>query len=298
MPKTGNELLYLLSDKKQLTYSKFKQYISSYDVYLPYNLLRDFSAINYLDIDNSKRNIIVRVIPPMLIELSSTEKTYLLSGARSPQLRQVVSEVAKIKTHYHMPETIIIDAKHIDKLLAKTLYGKRVQDYVSISSRPLAWCLLESANDLRSYENSLSWVASDREHIKRIFSAEELKFCPCTQENYRGTILVEIKHHDRFSRYYLFNTKSEEMAKTNLDQGRFFVLKQAGKQVLKYDRRRMQLRTEVYLPDHLERALVLYLGATPLRKGTVALFDRIPPDVAEYVATKLQQSLQFGEIDV
>lgn len=58
------------------------------------------------------------------------------------------------------------------------------------------------------------------------------------------------------------------------------------------------MRTEVYLPDHLERALVLYLGNQPLRKGTVALFDRIPPDVAEYVATKLQQSLQFGDVDV
>ena len=298
MSNIGNELLYLLSDKKQLTYSKFKQYISSHNACLSYNLLRDFSAVNYLDIDNSKRNIIVRAIPPMLTELPLTERTYLLTGARSPQLRQVVSEVAKIKTHDHMPETVIIDAKHTDKLLAKILYGKRVQDYVRISSRPLAWCLLESANDLQNYEHSLNWVAGDREHIKRIFSVEELKFCPCERENYRGTVLVEIKHYDRFSRYYLFNTKSEEIAKTNLDQGRFFVLKQARKQVLKYDRRRMRLRTEVYLPDHLERALVLYLGVPPLRKGTVALFDRIPSDVAKYVATKLQQSLQFGEIDV
>lgn len=298
MPKTGNEFLYLLSDKKQLTYSKFKQYISSYDFY-HYNLLRDFSAMGYLDIDNSKRTIVVRAIPPMLIELPFTKKTYLLSGARSPQLRQVVNEVARIKTQDHMPETIIIDAKHTDKLLAKTLYGKRVQDYVRISFRPLAWCLLESANDLQSYEHStLSWVAGDREHIKRIFSVEELNFCPCTKENYRGTILAEIKHHDSFSRYYLFNTKNEEMAKINLDQGRFFVLKQAGRQVLKYDRRKMQLRTEVYLPNHLERALVLCRGGQPLRKGTVALFDRISLDVAEYVATKLQQSLQFGDINV
>ena len=112
MSNIGNELLYLLSDKKQLTYHQFKQYISSYNVCQPYNLLRDFSAMNYLDIDNSKRIVSVRAMPPMLIELPFVEKSYLLSGARSPQLRQAVHEIAKIKTHNHIPDTIIINAKH------------------------------------------------------------------------------------------------------------------------------------------------------------------------------------------
>ena len=144
----GNNLLYLLSEKKSLKWTVFKKYIEylyrqnktaehnkkdrganhskilegdiknfsrkqSYDFW---RLARDLSAMAYLDMGGKTGETVVEIAPPMLAELPFWKPVFLLTGARSPELLRTIKKSVKgclkieieIKTQVQLPDTVFI----------------------------------------------------------------------------------------------------------------------------------------------------------------------------------------------
>ena len=153
----GNNLLYLLSEKKSLKWNKFKQYakylcrqdkFDKKEMAKPQNnhhskalesedcsqkqpndfwsLARELSAMAYLDIEGKKGERVFKITAPILAELPFIRPAFLLTGARSPKLLKAVKETAKkcsgidveIKTHNSFPDTVIL--KPENKVILQT----------------------------------------------------------------------------------------------------------------------------------------------------------------------------------
>ena len=124
----GNNLLYLLSEKKSLKWRRFKQYAEylcrqdkfdkkemeksqtnlhskalnpeaedSFQKQSNYfwSLARELSAMAYLDIEGKTGEKVFKITAPILAELPFTRPAFLLTGARSPELLKVVKDTAK-----------------------------------------------------------------------------------------------------------------------------------------------------------------------------------------------------------
>ena len=190
----GNNLLYLLSEKKSLKWTVFKKHIeallrqnkteahdkqdsqashskilknSKKQAYEVWRLARDLSAMAYLDMGGKTGETVVKIAPPMLAELPFWKPVFLLTGARSPELLETVKESVKkyskieieIKTDNRRPETALIKPES-RSILRGWLNDTRFQrnslsDYMKISPRPPAWDILEFAGSLKSYQGSL-----------------------------------------------------------------------------------------------------------------------------------------------
>lgn len=153
----GNNLLYLLSEKKSLKWGQFKQYVEylyrqdkfvnrgvrkyeisplsdnlklkSEDFFQKYwPLARNLSAMAYLDIEGKTGERDFKVAPPVLVELPFLKLNFILTGARSPKLLETIKESSKkyqginieIKNHNLFPDTVIIKLE-IKSILKKWL---------------------------------------------------------------------------------------------------------------------------------------------------------------------------------
>ena len=144
----GNNLLYVLSEKKSLKWRKFKLYaedlcrqiqpsqnnigegqeVSSFNTSWGNNIgfsqqlskswfARDLSSMAYLDLGGKTGETVVKVAPPLLAELPFFQLTFLLTGARSPEfldtIKQTINNYPKIDIEVTvqknwLPETVLI----------------------------------------------------------------------------------------------------------------------------------------------------------------------------------------------
>ena len=317
----GNKLLYILSEKRSLAWNQFRNYINdlSLENSFPndqiYPLARSLSSLAYLDIGENKRGAtITKVAPPALIELPSIRLTFLLTGARSLELLQIMKNNPKIefqKTKYsYLPDQIIVrpeSIKTLESWLEKTkLQGNRLSDYIKLYKQPVAWNLLEWSGDLKDYEEQLNshWFNGDESEIKEIFDIENLKFIPFNNEKTLQSLsLVKIFHYESFYKYYLFDFTKEDKVKVNLDWGKFLILKKSTKSVLEYNSQTFELTSFLQLPLILERGLTLLSGAPPrdlssfskkqkTQQKKAFVFKNVPYKIAKLVADKLGQELK------
>lgn len=124
----GNNLLFLLSEKKSLKWRQFKhyaEYLCRQNTFVKWNmeknqtnlhsqilkpeskgffqkqsndfwtLARELSTMAYLDIGGKTGETFFKITPPILAELPFTRLTFLLTGARSPKFLKIVKETAK-----------------------------------------------------------------------------------------------------------------------------------------------------------------------------------------------------------
>ena len=303
--QAGNNLLYLLSKKKTMLYVRFKSYInkmySNRDKYFAYHLTRNLSALGYLELGNNRKGqTIVSISPPRLIELPFIVPQLMLTGARSPELLAVAKNVATIKQHEYLPDSIFVSSGDREDLLERRLHGDAVASFLKIPARPWAWDMLEFSGNLIDYRNYLTWYEGSHEHINEIFNQQDLKF-ERYNSNIEGEVLVKVSHYEKYSRNYLFNTDEHKKAKVNLDWGRFLVMQNATSPVLRYDRSRLVIRSSLPLPRLLERGLALCAGVPPKRYSIDGRqefsFAKIAPKVAKIVAGKLQQQLYEARLD-
>lgn len=295
----GNNLLYLLSEKKTMLYTSFKGYIDKMygrkDKYFAYNLIRNLSALGYLGLGNDKKGrAIISVSPPLLIELPFISSQFMMIGARSPELLNVTKDIATIKQHEDLPDSVFVSPHAKDKLLSeKSIHGDTLSSFIRIPSRPWAWDILEFSGNLSDYRQLLQWHDGDREHIKEIFDTQEMTFKNYDGSKIEGEVLVKVSHYERFTRHYLLNVEKNKAAKVNRDWGRFLALQATNQQVLKYDKRTLTLISSVHLPLLLERGLSLCAGRPPERCNDKQeySFIKIVPKIAKLVADKLRQQL-------
>ena len=315
----GNNLLYLLSEKKSLKWTKFKSYIE----YLCrqnepcfWTLLRNLSSMAYLDIMGKTGETVVKIAPPMLVELPVFQPMFLLTGARSPALLETIKKSAKddkieikIKTHSLLPDTLLIkpDSKVIlqSYLENTTFQGNKLSNYIKISETPTAWSILEFAGSVADYEQSLKtdYCSGDKTYIKEIFNIDSLKFkaFDSNKDNLRDDFsLVKIFHQEQFYKYYLFSKRNEDMVEIQMDWGKYLVMaKYAKNSVLEYNKKTFKFSSCLRLPAILERGLALLSGHPPitLKKSSTKykktfVFKNVPYKIALLVAQKLGQNLK------
>ena len=309
----GNNLLYLLSEKRYIKSNQLNQYIdvllnAHKKSYWKYSLVRNLSTLWYLYIKDDKGNTVLKITPPMLIELPFTKPNFLLTGARSPELLKVIKSNAKIEIkktlNTYFPDTIIVRPENIQSLenwLEETAFqGNKLADYIKIYKNPVSWKILEDSEDVKVYEESLEWSSGDKSEIREFFDIDNLKFrLFTTQQNLEHDLsLVKICHHGNLIKYYLFRTANEDKVAVNLDWGRFLISQKLQHSILQYNRKTFELRSKLRLPAELERGLALLSGEPPkeLNSDTQQnkksfTFKNVPYKIAKLVANKLGQEL-------
>lgn len=245
-----------------------------------WQLLRDLSSMAYLDIGGKTGETVVKVAPPMLVELPFFQPVFLLTGARSPEYLKIIKKSAKkskieieVKTHSQIPYTLLIkpDSKvTLQAFLEDTSFqGNKLSDYIRVSENPTAWSILEFAGSLADYEQSLTDNGSsgDKLHIKEIFNIDSLKFEPFdpNKDNLKDDFsLVKMFHQEHFYKYYLFMKENEGITEVQRDWGRFLVMaKYARNYILEYNKKTFELTSFLPLPFLLERGLALLSGNPP-----------------------------------
>ena len=341
----GNNLLYILSEKKSVKWSQFFQYVESLNMqdnclnnqktnneestykfnkpknsYLIYSFSRNLNSLGYLDIgEDNKGNTIVKIAPPMLVELPFIRPTFLLTGARSPELLKIIKNNSKIEVkktvNKYLPDNITVRPENIETLetwLEETvLQGNRLSSYIKVYKNPVAWSILELSGKLKSYNNNLKshWFSGNKSDIQTIFDVDNLSFKTFNiQKSLKYDLsLVKISHYESFHRYYLFNFINEDRVKVNLDWGRFLIAEKLNKSVLEYNSQTFELVSFLRLPLILERGLTLLSGTPPRELNSfskkqqrkdqivgekVFVFKNVSHNIATLVADKLGQKLK------
>ena len=318
----GNNLLYLLSEKKILNWQEFKKNV---DLLKKQNdessnqrglesIARSFSSLGYLDIGESpKGKTVVQIAPPMLVELPFISLSFLLTGARSPDFLETIknalkgcSEIKKIKEQDYLPDTFIIETESKTALkehLEKTLFqGNKLSSYIKISDQPASWNILEFSGNIKSYNKFLEFRSfqGNESDIQEVFDTDTLEFKTFRSDRdrlVRDLSLVQVFYYDNLYKCYLFSKEKKERVKVDLDWGQFLVSKRSDFcVVLTYNKQTFELSSFLRLPLILERGLVLLSGIPYKEKKRddkkVFIFQNIPYETAKWIADKLDQKLQ------
>ncbi|MEG4969242.1 hypothetical protein QUB11_21730 [Microcoleus sp. B6-A1] len=335
MSETSEKLLYVISGKKEVAWLSFKE---TFD-YL-YNLenglkeentdkdkiknkrlqaIRALDSLGHCDFnfseDSSKNK--VYAASPVLVRLPSAGfPQAILAGARSPATIQQLSDACQ-SVGNHINVEIQEQASEL-KLIPKrvALQAEDVRELQAIASSlgipfietPSAWSLLHFAASIDDYLATLKW-ANDSElswkHQTFEPSSLQFKTIEKTDTNIR---ISRYSHPSRNTQsYYLWQDRM--CTETDLDWGRYAILKALRMNVLIYDKRRfiMAVPASANLPRLLERALTLCSGyaATYVKKlphdpqiQGFKLFSAIPPQIAEMTAAKLRQTLLQQSLNI
>ena len=318
----GNNLLYLLSEKKSLSLTKFKTHMnylnekntqkSQYNnTYWMYDLAKNLNSLAYLDMGVIDNQTFVQISPPTLLALPFIKPTFLLTGARSPKFLKIIKSSLRnhsefeIKTKKNFPDTVIITSENIENLensWKNTLFqGNTLSSYIKIYKKPIAWHILESIEDLLAYRKSLEskYIRGEKSEIKSIYDINTLQFKSFYSDNPLKDefSLIKIFHSEKFYTYYLFSI-SNKRVKVNLDWGKFLIASQSKRCFLTYNKSTFELTSYLGLPLAFERGLALLSGFPPTRKDkdkNICIFSCVPYKIAILVAQKLEQEIHFIE---
>ena len=326
----GNNLLYLISEKKTLKWNDFKKYVEALyggkaqekDKHFIYNLSRNLSSLGYIDIGEKNNQTYIKVTPPMLVVLPYLTPVFLLTGACAPELLKTIKShfQTEITSSKCLPATVMIKSENREDLeghLQKIVFqGNKLSDYIKFCKVPIAWNVLEFSGSLGEYKKSLGldreWCSGNLSDIKEMFDINDLKFKPNPSKIQNEISLVKVQYYGHFYKYYLFSKQQEKKVKVNLDWGRFLMAKKCQRQILSYNQKAFELTSLLRLPAILERGLALLSGTYPefpyekknknhregnsgkkKKENKLFVFKNVPDKIARLVAEKLGQNLKL-----
>jgi len=323
MSDSGEHLLYVLSSRREMAWSTFKQVFdilyeapgladaSVADARLRRtSTVRSLQALSHCDFVFSELGSRVVVAPAVLSRMPiGGLPRAILCGARSPQ---TISQLQRAGLDHGcavhieeqsadvglIPSRICIEAKSPSDLEA--LAGAVG---ISVQSVPAAWSFAHLSRQLGDVLNCLKWEhGSELTWMRRDFDWRALQFD-----------IASAPSNLRLSRYlnptkgtYLhWLWRGDSHAEIDLDWGRYAVLHESGKNVLYYDERSLQFASPrgTPLPKLLARALCLCSGRAPRSIASTRIsssitgtdrydvYSSVPGRIAELVATAVGQSL-------
>ena len=309
--KLENYLLYILSQKKRLRFSRFKDYINTLssnkgkDKFYAYNLVRILNALSYIDIKNTQSGIVINVNHSRLIPLHFLKPTLLLTGARTEDLIEDIKKMCKkYFWNFHrdqndnLPDTIRIEIGDIEDFKEKWRHSDNLLfNYIEVYENQVGPDILNSCMDCDKYQKPLdSWYKPEYElSIKKVFNTKSLEFDIPAYQKDTDMYLVKIVGEYGLYSYYLFRQSNQDRLKVDLDWGKFIVLK--NKDILQYNKSTFELCSKIRLPSILERSLTLFFGIPPVSvkknkdENNVFIFKNISYQVASVVFKKLAQQI-------
>ena len=332
MSKDSDQLLYVISAKKEMPWASFKEafdYLYTLQAasrspepeginYKRFQTVRAHDSLGHCEFEFSENGSQVYAASPVLVRLPCAGfPQAILVGARSPKIIHKLLDACKfIGNHVNLevteqpgelvlvPTRVAVQVEDVEELeaIAKSLG-------IAFMETPSAWSLLHFAASVDDYLATLKW-SNDPELTtwkRQTFDPSSLQF-RSFQEADTDIRLSQYSHPSRNTQiHYLW--KEGRCTKIDRDWGRYVVLKALQQNVLVYDQRRFIMAVPVgaKLPRLLERALTLCSGYvttfveslpfSPKIRG-FNLFQAIPPQIAEVTAAKLGQTLCLQSLDV
>lgn len=303
MYRDSDELLYVISAKKEMSWFSFKQAFN----YI-YNLTKTTSSDNGDDDIEKKISQTVRILnslghcefdftdnhrkvyiaPPALVRLPSGGfPQAILAGFRTPTSIDKLNIACKSIGKYInidvteqsrglilVPKRVLIQTEDVSEL--QEIATKLAIDFIET---PSSWSLLHFSASLDDYLINCNW--SNQPELnwkKKIFDENILRFIlsPTSIRSDTRTRKLDIhlsqyQHPYRKTKiYYLW--QEERCTQVERDWGRYAVLKAANIQVIIYDQRRFIMAVPVgaRLPQLLEKILTLCSGYAPI------LIEKLP----------------------
>lgn len=289
MSRDSDQLLYVVSAKKEMSWKSFKEafdclYILHADSidgerdgikFQRFQTVRALGSLGHCEVDFKGNGDKVYAAPPVLVRLPCAGfPQAILAGARSPQTIQKLLDACKsIGRHVNLevteqpgelvlvPKRVTVEAEDVGELeaIAKSLG-------IAFMETPSAWSMLHFAASVDDYLATLKWL-NDPELTTwkpQTFDPNSLKFLPSPSmgeglgvrvSNFR---LSQYSHPSRNTQiHYLW--KDGRCTEIDRDWGRYVVLKALRRNVLVYDQRRFIMAVPVgaKLPGLLERVLTL-----------------------------------------
>jgi hypothetical protein len=296
--RDSDELLYVISAKKEMSWSSFKQifdylYILNINTYSEneekisdtrLSIVNFLNSLAHCEFHFDENNRRVYATPPALIRLPCAGfPQAILVGSRTLKTIEKLKSACKI-----IGENINIDVKEQGSELV--LVPKRIvvqtediSELPEIASRlainfietPPAWSLLNFSASLQDYLDTCQWSNESELNWKRhTFDPSSLKFFSSTEIildiNMSNVRLSQYEHpYSNTTIHYLW--RNEKNTKVDRDWGRYAVLEAKKINVIIYDKHKFMMAVPVNarLPRLLERALTLC-------SGYVAKLERLP----------------------
>jgi len=170
---------------------------------------------------------------------------------------------------------------------------------------PASWRILQFAGTLDDYVNKLPWENRPPYNWERSdFNTDSINFVPVNPNNNQplinNSVLIQLKNPDygRHEFYLYRNNPSQQICKVDRDWGRFLSLFEANKNVLLFSNSdKLAVPKQALLPSIFAIGLSMCSGFPPsdvyLNKKSYFVYQNIPREFGELVATKLGQLLIF-----
>ncbi len=316
---SGDLLLYVLSARKELSWSVYKavfdilaskERLQYEDVNLARALtIRNLDALAFCEFFGGSSDRKVLSVPSYLVRLPTTAPKALLTGARAVStLKTVLTICQELKIHVsaaeqegevaHLCPSRIELTADSDALFQKFAACAGIQ----FLQTPSSWGLAHTSAGLDEIIAGLSWQQVPELTWPRAdFDVDRCHFRVIPQSLRKSVRLTRYKHPQRgIVRYHIWNGLLS--AQIDPDWGRYFVLKEMNNHIMYFDQEKHLLafpRT-VRLPRLLGRAVSLCSGFLPKLLPPVAptshleylAYEFVPKPLASTIAGKLGQHLQ------
>jgi len=327
----GDKLLFVLSAKRKVSWATFKSVFDSLltndmlsqgdkpIAYDRYQALRILDSLGHCDFHFSRDEDAVCIAPPIVVRLPLAGlPRAVLTGGQVPLTHEqlenaaldfesiVVTKSQQKYRHKFSPSRTLIHAESKEEL---QMFSELIEiPYLDI---PPSWNLINFCGDLDQYRSTLNWEEKDDLNWPRIdFDPEKLRFQNKLIQN--GLRLSSYGDPKRNGKRLHLIWDGNKCAEIDRDWGRYLVLASLGTKILFYDKYRhtLGIPANVPLPRLFMRALALCVGLAPIGIQEHALMEQdtnldelhlyhaIPIQIAEMLASKLQQTLQYCDFDV
>jgi hypothetical protein len=325
MSDESEHLLYVLSARREIAWSSFKQTFevlyrsanrfSESESNSPrlrrMDTMRAMDSLGHCNFNFCQNCSRVFVSPAALCRLPTAGlPKAVLSGARSPQTLVQVRDVctkhgAKVdivqqhKALQLVPSRMCVEAESSDTIgaVAESLG-------IRFAATPSSWALALISSSLEGLLNGLKWQPGEElTWVKRDFDLRALRFDfkRADDSNLRLTRYVNPTKGTYLHRL----SRDGQYAMVDCDWGRYAVLAEHGRNVLFYDERQKALAVpnSVPLPKLLARSLALCSGYAPqtipsaqlawagLETYAYDVFRWVPVQIAEIVANCVGQAI-------
>lgn len=295
MSSDNDELLYVISAKKEMPWASFKQafnYLHNLHLrgdneeennFKKIRLLTVYAldSLGHCEFNFADNNSKVYVAPPVFVRLPCAGfPQAILAGARTPntinrltKACQSIGQHINIEVTEQRSELVLVPCRI-------AVQGEDVSELQEIASQlainfietPPAWLLLNFAASLEDYLADCQWSNESELNWKcQTFDPNILRFVPSPSSMEDTSLMMvsnirlsQYQHPYRNTKiYYLW--QEEKCTQVKRDWGQYAVIKAANIQVIIYDQRRFIMAVPVgaKLPRLIERALTLCSGYVP-----------------------------------
>jgi hypothetical protein len=325
MYNQSDVLLFILSVKREMTWAEFKKvYDYLYTVQILPNEVgetsihfsrnqtaRALDLLGHCDFEFSKDLQRVYAAPPTLARLPRAGiPQAILAGARFPYTVQRMVEACKAS---NKRLTLVVNDQPSGcglepvRVIVQAEYAKDIVNLgclmgIEFENEPPAWSILNFSASLDDYRGTLQW--SRRRELNwrhKDFNFDSLSYTGKIQQE-TGTRLSRYTDPVKNIPFHLL-WKDDQCAEVDGDWGRYLALKEAGLNVICYDSQRFLFAVPrtTPLPRLVARALTFCSGYLPrhvlnstiLRSNNLglAVYQDVPPQLAQLAATKIGQEL-------